>query len=126
MTAKDFSRYRLAIAEVRSASGADIPTRYNALARCFFNLIDEATEASPINFSGPFAKTDHLLRECEADAAAMRAVNSARVRFKNRASLSKGEMEMALPYDSEALSLFVDLIAGVAAWNCTRGSTPTA
>lgn len=114
MTAKDFSRYRLAIAEVRSASGADITTRYNALARCFFNLIDEATEASPINFSGPFAKTDHLLRECEADAAAMRAVNSARVRFKNRASLSKGEMEMALPYDSEALSLFVDLIAGVA------------
>lgn len=112
MTSKDLNRYRLALDEVRDAVGSDITARYNALARCFFNLIDEATEASPINFSGPFAKTDHLLREADADSGVIRVVNTARVRFKNRASLARVEMEMVFPDDLEAMYVFVDLLAG--------------
>ena len=89
---------------------ATAEVKYNALARFFFGLIDEATERAPLNFAGPFAKTDYLLTEAGADPGLALAVNGARARFRKRATMSAEEISRSFADDFRAVAEFAALI----------------
>ena len=86
--------------------------RYKALGAFFYRLINlkTAQARTGIEFRGPFAKTDYLLKEYEADYELSKSVNEARVRFRNLSSLSDEEKKKAYPYDFEAMVRFTALV----------------
>ena len=83
---------------------------YRMMAKLFNRLIDNATAESSILLSGPFAKTDFLLRKFSADKALRLAVNDARSRFAKLSLLDAAEMRRFFYYDFEALARFVALV----------------
>ncbi len=97
-----------------SENGSYAAERYRALSAYFYRLINRAiAQARPgIEFRGPFAKTDYLLKENKADKELSRIVNSARVRFRNLSSLSGEEKGRSFPYDFEAMVRFTALLEG--------------
>lgn len=94
------------------AGGISPTERYDALARCFHDIIDEATAASSINFSGPFAKTDFLLREHNAPEALAEAVHRARRHIRRRMSLADEAKERFFASDLLAVRQLAALLAG--------------
>ncbi|MCM1066314.1 MAG: AAA domain-containing protein [Muribaculaceae bacterium] len=108
----DFSTDYLAELALISASEATVQIRYSALAGVFHSIIDEATAASSINFSGPFAKTDYLLREHRAPEELRRAVHGARVRIRRHALLSEEELRAYIGADTEAVRELLLLLCG--------------
>lgn len=102
----------LELADIDSAK--EIFERYRALSAFFHRFINRATaDARPaVEFRGPFAKTDYLLKENKADRELSRIVNNARVRFRNLSSLSSEEKERYFPHDFEAMVRFTALIEG--------------
>lgn len=83
---------------------------YRMMAKLFNRLINNATAESSILLSGPFAKTDFLLRKFSADKALRLAVNDARSRFAKLSLLDAAEMRRFFYYDFEALARFVALV----------------
>ena len=63
--------------------------RHRALSAFFYRLLNSATaSAQPgVEFSGPFAKTDYLLKQHKADRALSKGVNDARARFRHLSDL---------------------------------------
>lgn len=88
----------------------DRRTGYRLMAKLFNRLINNATAESSILLSGPFAKTDFLLRKFSADKALRLAVNDARSRFAGVSLLDDAEMRRFFYYDFEALARFVALV----------------
>lgn len=89
--------------------------RYPALSAFFYRLINHAvSNARPgVEFRGPFAKTDYLLKEYQADKELRRIINNARIRFRNLsslASLSSKEKNRYFLFDFEAMVRFVALL----------------
>ncbi len=90
----------------------NLSERYRLLSGFFYRLINHATaNARPgVDFRGPFAKTDYLLKEYKADRKLSQIVNNARVRLRRLSSLSDEEKENAFPFDFEALARFTALL----------------
>lgn len=86
--------------------------RYDALARCFFDFLDESCAGAPVSLAGPFAKLDWLLTEAKADPKFAAAVNHARVRFRNRHGLNSHQAAGALATDLRIVASFISLISG--------------
>lgn len=86
--------------------------RYDALARCFFDFLDEACVGATVSLAGPFAKTDYLLTEAKADPQFAAAVNSARVRFRNRHELTEIQAAEAFGTDIRIVTSFIALVSG--------------
>ena len=92
-----------------------LKSRYHELSAFFHRLINRATaSAQPgVEFSGPFAKTDYLLKEYGADRHLSFIVNDARVRFRHLSSLKDLSEEEKMNYyllDFEAVARFAALI----------------
>ena len=85
----------------RSAAPATL--RYDALAHVFYDIIDAATEAVPLNFAGPFAKTDYLFTERGATAELVSCVNIARTRFRRRVTMTDDDCAAAFGHDFNAV-----------------------
>ncbi len=83
---------------------------YRLMNRVFLRCLDQQTAFQGIRFGGPFAKTDYLLREHQADRHLQHIVNDARVRFRKAASLSEEELKTWWAQDLKALALFVALL----------------
>lgn len=119
MTHGSLDTYRSDLGALAS-SGASVGSKYNALARCFFDILDEGVSAAPFNFSGPFAKLDYLLTEKGASAGLRRAVNGARTRFRHRSTMPPKLLEEHFGSDFRAVCDFLDML-------CTdgRGDAPS-
>ncbi|MDE6026598.1 MAG: hypothetical protein K2G23_00820, partial [Muribaculaceae bacterium] len=103
----------LELADIDSVK--EISDRYRALSAFFHRFLNRATaDARPaVEFRGPFAKTDYLLKENGADRHLSHIVNEARVRFRQLPSLktlSPEELEKPYRLDFEAVARFVALI----------------
>lgn len=114
------------IKAIVSGCGSSV-ARYDALARCFFDIIDEACAGARVSLAGPFAKTDYILTEAKADPQFAVAVNGARVRFRNRHELTEMHAREAFDIDIRIVTSFISIIsgepvpAGLPQWN---GKTP--
>lgn len=89
--------------------------RHRALSAFFYRLLNSATaSAQPgVEFSGPFAKTDYLLKQHKADRALSKGVNDARARFRHLSDLKNIPFEERLNLyrlDFEAVARFVGLL----------------
>lgn len=93
-------------------SAAPAAVKYDALAHVFYDIIDAATETVPVNFAGPFAKTDYLFTERGASSALVVAVNAARGRFRHRATMTAAECEAAFEHDFNAVVGLAELCLG--------------
>ena len=103
----------LELSDINSPENLD--ERYRELSAFFHRLINRATaDARPgVEFSGPFAKTDYLLKEYSADRHLSSIVNEARTRFRHLSSLKDmpaEEKENLYLLDFEAVAKFVALI----------------
>lgn len=95
-------------------SSSESPSeRYRALSAFFHRFLNSTTSSIGIEFRGPFAKTDYLLKENKAERNLVRMVNNARVRFRNLASLSEKEREIHYRSDLEAVARLVALVEKV-------------
>ena len=94
----------------RQQATADIHAAYQTLNRLFLRIINQNANFSGVTFSGPFAKTDYLLKEHHAPKHLQRAVNDARARFANLTRRDASELEENFAYDHMAICQFVALI----------------
>ena len=85
---------------------------YNRYADVLLRFLDQRTAASPLNFSGPFAKMDHLLKEAKAQQQLSMAANAARVRIRRRGSTPDDELRESCRHDLKALCRFIALVDG--------------
>lgn len=83
---------------------------YRELGRLFSLLLFHGTSSLSIKFSGPFARTDYLLKENNASAAQSRLINDTRIRLRRQAELTEDEMRANCRYDLKALALFVSIV----------------
>ncbi|MBQ4376229.1 MAG: AAA family ATPase, partial [Bacteroidales bacterium] len=85
---------------------------YSLLNKAYRLLINRNTEFVTLHLVGPFAKTDYLLKNNEADVSLRQMVNATRVRLHRIANDDGGEVltEASLREDYEALARFVALI----------------
>lgn len=93
-----------------------VEERHRALSAFFHRLLNSATaSARPgVEFSGPFAKTDYLLKEHGADRGLSKAVNDARARFRHLGELTDlppEERTNLYRLDFEATARFAALIS---------------
>ena len=85
---------------------------YGRYADVLLRFLDQRTAASPLNFSGPFAKMDHLLKEAKAQRQLSMAANAARVRIRRRGDVSGDELRESCRHDLKALCRFIALVDG--------------
>lgn len=83
---------------------------YSAYNRVFQKCLDQNTSFVRINLGGTFAKTDYLLKEYEATAPVVTAVNDTRVRLRTREEQSETELKRHCLHDLKNLCRFVALI----------------
>ena len=83
---------------------------YDSFSQVFTKIINQKTNFTHSTFVGPFAKTDYLLRENDANTYLQRTVNDARVRIRKREELSSKELESNHLYDFQSLCEFISLI----------------
>lgn len=95
-----------------AAQSGTAAARYDALARCFFDFLDEACSGARVSLAGPFAKTDYLLTEAKASPQFAAAVNSARVRFRNRHELTELQAREAFDIDIRTVASFISAVSG--------------
>ena len=88
----------------------DYAQAYRWLNRVFQQCLNETTRFEGIRFSGPFAKTDFLLKENHAPRGLQRSVNQARVRLREWRQREPAELEANYLYDLKAVSQFVGLV----------------
>lgn len=110
----DYKQYLSELTNIEK-SAATPEVRYAALAHCFQNIIDEATAASSINFSGPFAKTDHILVEYKVAPELAAAVHAARRRFRRCQILPPPDIQLHLVRDLEVVRALTKILAGESA-----------
>lgn len=91
-------------------SSHDIKERYRGLSAFFHRFLNHATADKGIEFCGPFAKLDYLLKENDAPRRLVRRANNARVRFKNLSSMSPQEMDIHYLSDLEAVASLVAIV----------------
>lgn len=86
---------------------------YGRYADVLLRFLDQRTAASPLNFSGPFAKMDHLLKEVKAQRQLSVAANEARVRIRRRGSTPAAKLQECCRHDLKALCRFIALVDGI-------------
>lgn len=90
----------------------DYQAVYSGYSQVLLRFLDQMTDSAPINFGGPFAKMDYLLKEHEAPTAVCWAVNDARIRIRQRHDAEAGELQRHCLSDLRTLSQFVALVMG--------------
>lgn len=100
-----FSQLQAAVALV-----PDYMAVYSRYADVLLRFLDQRTAASRLNFSGPFAKMDYLLKESQAPAHIAQAANAARVRIRNRHNTPAEELEAYAMHDLKALCQLIAFI----------------
>lgn len=88
----------------------DFRYAYRALNSVFLQCLERGTAVAGVRFSGPFAKTDYLLKEHHAFLSLRRSVNDARVRFRRLMQTSDEDVRTNFPYDFKAVCLLVELV----------------
>ena len=88
----------------------DLRGAYDVLNRVFMRCLDSKTRFVRMRLVGPFAKTDYLLKEYNADPQLSRAVNDTRCRLRFRHSLSDEELAAHFENDKEVIRLFLELL----------------
>lgn len=83
---------------------------YGAFGRTFKKLLNSQTQFERMTFGGDFAKADYLLKEHHAKEPMVRAVNAVRVRIRQSAQLSEGELSAAHLDDLRTLCEFTALL----------------
>ena len=83
---------------------------YRLMNSVFLRCLDQQTSFQGIRFGGPFAKTDYLLREHQADRHLQRIVNDARVRLRKSTHMDIEELRQWWTQDLKALCLFIQLL----------------
>lgn len=86
---------------------------YRAMNGAFLKCLDQTALLEGVRFSGPFAKTDYLLKECHASRALQKRVNDARVRLRKQKQLTPEELADNCLYDFQSLCEFVSLVLQV-------------
>ena len=108
--ARDFFNQIYAAAEL--LRDGDFRTVYRHLAKLFSRLLNSATADLTLELSGPFAKTDYLLKNWGADKELRLMVNDARSRLKEVSANNDDDMRRFVFADIEALCRFVGLLFG--------------
>lgn len=85
---------------------------YALLAQIFTLFINQQTAAVALNFAGPFAKTDYLLKEHNADNKIRRNINETRARLTQHYKLPQRDAENNFLHDLKHLCQFVALVTG--------------
>lgn len=85
---------------------------YALLAQVFTLFINQQTATVALNFAGPFAKTDYLLKEHGADNVIRRNINETRARLSQHYKLHKRDAEVNFFHDVKHLCQFVSLTSG--------------
>ena len=85
---------------------------YALLAQVFNLFVNQQTATAQLNFAGPFAKTDYLLKEHGADNRVRRNVNETRARLNRHRKLAQQETELNFLHDLKHLCQFVALVCG--------------
>nr|MBP7471902.1 AAA family ATPase [Prevotella sp.] len=86
---------------------------YNLLNRCFNKCLNQKTTFVSLNFGGPFAKTDYLLKEYKATKGVVRATNETRVRMRRSGELSDEELKDNFGVDIRNVCNFISLVFDV-------------
>lgn len=85
---------------------------YGSYSQSLLRLLDQLTDQTDLNFGGPFAKMDYLLKEHEATKAMSWAVNDTRTRIRLRHDVEPDELRQHCLGDLKVLSQFVALVMG--------------
>lgn len=88
----------------------DYETVYRNFNRVFRQCLDQKINATRLNFSGTFAKTDYLLKEYQASRNLSKNVNDTRNRLRKKDELSISELSDNCFYDLENLCRFISFI----------------
>ena len=101
--------------DIREAYGLvpDFKRVYDYYNTTFTNLLLHNTDIDGVMFSGPFARTNYLLKEHNASKDVAALVNNLRVRLRKRSELDVVQLRMKHLYDLKALSLFISIIYDV-------------
>ena len=83
---------------------------YGVYSRVFQRCIDQKINATRLNFSGTFAKTDYLLKEHQAPKALVRAANHTRSRLRQREELTDDDLREHHLQDLRNLCRFIACI----------------
>ncbi len=84
--------------------------RYRALRFVLTRLSDIETSATPLQFSGLFAKINYLLTEKNAEQQLITAVGSARHRIRRLEETAEEELAKHFPYDLKSIIAFLQLL----------------
>lgn len=87
----------------------DYRLMYKRLCGMFSRVLFQSTSFVGMRFSGPFARTDYLLKENKAMAEQSRMINDMRVRLRQCGSLTDEEMRDNSRYDVKALAVLISL-----------------
>lgn len=87
----------------------DYRLMYDRLGETFSRVLFQSTNFVGMRFSGPFARTDYLLKENDATTEQARLVNDMRVRLRQRATLTTSEMRENRRHDLKAIAVLVSL-----------------
>lgn len=98
------------LSAVTAASDSSRSACYRSMSKLFSRLINDASADAAVLLSGPFAKTDYLLRKHQADKQLRQDVNDARIRFAKGDILGYDVMRRFFYYDVAALARFIALI----------------
>ena len=85
----------------------DYRRMYGVYSRVFQRCIDQKINATRLNFSGTFAKTDYLLKEHQAPKALVRAANHTRSRLRQREELTDDNLRENYLQDLRNLCRFI-------------------
>ncbi len=101
-------------------SKESVRRRYSQLHLLFVRMLNDSTSHSALTFSGPYARLDHLCRQMNYPADAVRRINAFRIRAMKCASIPPDDLDRHWLTDVKALCDFV------AAVHSTTVPTPLA
>ncbi len=100
--------------ELESAvkNSPDYKTLYMVMNSVYLRALNEFTRGIRLPLSGPYAKTDFLLKERKASRRLSQGINDTRVFFKERANKNETELRDHFPLDLRNLCEFIALLTG--------------
>ena len=100
--------------ELKSAvkNAPDYKTLYMVMNGVYMRSLNDFTRGNRLSLSGPFAKTDHLLKERKASKQLSLAINDTRQFFKQRSKKSEPELKGRYKQDLRNLCEFLSLLTG--------------
>ena len=98
---------------------------YLAYNQVFQKFLNQKTSQTRINFGGPFAKTDYLLKEYKASRKLCKTINDTRVRLRKLSELSVSDKEKYYLFDLENICRFIACVCNCSIPNKLESLFPT-